>query len=58
MCGETRGAGGVKEREAWWWNPQVQNAIKEKRLAEPGRKIGEKKIRGYISRRREMQRER
>ena len=33
-CGETRGGGGNgKGKETWWWNPEVQRAIKEKRLA-------------------------
>ena len=33
VCGETSGGGGVKDRETWWWNPEVQNAVKEKRIA-------------------------
>ena len=32
VCGETRG-GRQKERETWWWNNEVQDAIKEKKRA-------------------------
>ena len=29
---ETSGAGGIKDRETWWWNLEVQNAVKEKKI--------------------------
>ena len=30
--GETTGKGAYNEKEAWWWNEDVQKAVKEKRL--------------------------
>ena len=32
VFGETIGKGAYNEKEAWWWNEEVQNAVKEKRL--------------------------
>ena len=32
VLGETTGKGAYNEKEAWWWNEEVQNAVKEKRL--------------------------
>ena len=32
VLGQTTGTGAYNEKEAWWWNEEVQNAIKEKRL--------------------------
>ena len=32
VCGETTKTGRVIERETWWWNPDVQSTIREKRL--------------------------
>ena len=29
---ETTGKGAYNEKEAWWWNEDVQKAVKEKRL--------------------------
>ena len=30
--GQTTGNGAYNEKEAWWWNEEVQKAVKEKRL--------------------------
>ena len=30
MCGVTKGSGG-EAKDAWWWNEEVQRAIKEKK---------------------------
>ena len=32
VLGETTGTGAYNEKEAWWWNEEVKNAVKEKRL--------------------------
>ena len=32
FLGETTGKGANNEKEAWWWNEDVQKAVKEKRL--------------------------
>ena len=32
VLGETTGKGAYNEKEAWWWNEDVQKAVKEKRL--------------------------
>ena len=32
VLGQTTGKGAYNEKEAWWWNEEVQNAVKEKRL--------------------------
>ena len=29
---QTTGKGAYNEKEAWWWNEDVQNSVKEKRL--------------------------
>ena len=32
VLGQTTGKGAYNEKEAWWWNEEVQKAVKEKRL--------------------------
>ena len=32
VCGVTKGSGG-KAKDTWWWNEEVQRAIKEKKDA-------------------------
>ena len=32
VLGQTTGKGAYNENETWWWNEEVQNAVKEKRL--------------------------
>ena len=32
VLGQTSGKGAYNEKEAWWWNEDVQKAVKEKRL--------------------------
>ena len=32
ILGQTTGKGAYNEKEAWWWNEEVQKAVKEKRL--------------------------
>ena len=32
VLGQTTGKGAYNENEAWWWNEEVQKAVKEKRL--------------------------
>ena len=32
VLGQTTGKGAYSEKEAWWWNEEVQKAVKEKRL--------------------------
>ena len=32
ILGQTTGKGAYNEKEAWWWNDEVQKAVKEKRL--------------------------
>ena len=32
VLGETNGKGAYNEKETWWWNEEVQNAFKEKRM--------------------------
>ena len=32
VLGQTTGKGAYNDKEAWWWNDEVQKAVKEKRL--------------------------
>ena len=32
VLGQTTGKGAYNEKESWWWNEEVQKAVKEKRL--------------------------
>ena len=32
VLGHTTGKGAYNEKEAWWWNEEIQKAVKEKRL--------------------------
>ena len=59
VCGETRGAGGVRNRETWWRSNNVQSPVKEKRIAfkrwQRSRREEDKRI--YVERKMEAKRQ-